>query len=99
MEDYRLSRRRIFLSRNRSSCAAEQFLCDNHDDRIRVRRYAGELCLPECVVERHSGLTPGVMVWGAISYHGRSNWLRIEGCLNSNRYFREVLQPEVVPFF
>ncbi|GFV88627.1 transposable element Tcb2 transposase [Trichonephila clavipes] len=48
---------------------------------IRVRRCVGELCLPECVIERHSGLTPGVMVRGAISYHGRSNLLRIEAQL------------------
>ncbi|GFU75611.1 uncharacterized protein TNCV_2863261 [Trichonephila clavipes] len=38
-----------------------QFLWD-HDGRIRVRRYAGERCLSECVIERHSGLTSGVMV-------------------------------------
>ncbi|GFV09039.1 transposable element Tc1 transposase [Trichonephila clavipes] len=50
-----------------------------HDGHICVRRYAGVRCLPECVIERHSGLTPGVMVWGAISYHGQSNLLRIEG--------------------
>ncbi|GFW90034.1 transposable element Tc1 transposase [Trichonephila clavipes] len=85
-----------------------QDVCDNstdeslfnlwdHDGRIRVRRYAGERCLPECVIERHSGLTPGVMVLGAISYHERSNFLRIEGNLNSNSYVREVLQLEVVP--
>ncbi|GFX87698.1 transposable element Tc1 transposase [Trichonephila clavipes] len=42
--------------------------------------------------------TPGVMVWGVISYHGRTNFLRIEGDLNSNRYVCEVLQPEVVLF-
>ncbi|GFS54567.1 transposable element Tc1 transposase [Trichonephila clavipes] len=59
--------------------------------RIRVRRYAGERCLSECVIERHSSL-------GVISYHGRSNLLQIEGNLKSNRYVREVLQPEVVPF-
>ncbi|GFW00634.1 transposable element Tc1 transposase [Trichonephila clavipes] len=35
----------------------------DHDGRIRVRRYAGKRCLPECVIERHSSLTPGVMVW------------------------------------
>ncbi|GFS90173.1 transposable element Tc1 transposase [Trichonephila clavipes] len=70
----------------------------NHDGRIHVRRYDGERCLPECVIERHSGLTPGVMFWGAISYHGRSNLQRIEGNLNNNRYVHEVLQPEVVPF-
>ncbi|GFV47771.1 hypothetical protein TNCV_517701 [Trichonephila clavipes] len=69
-----------------------------HDGRIRVRIYASKRCLPECVIERHIGLKPGVMVWGAISYHGRSNFLRIEGHLNSNRYVREVLQPKVKPF-
>ncbi|GFX23708.1 transposable element Tc1 transposase [Trichonephila clavipes] len=51
----------------------------DHDGRLCVRRYAGERCLQECVFERHSGVTPGVMVWGAISYHERSTLLRIEG--------------------
>ncbi|GFT31500.1 transposable element Tcb1 transposase [Trichonephila clavipes] len=35
-------------------------LWDN-DDLIRVKHYAGERCLPGCVIERHSGLTPGFM--------------------------------------
>ncbi|GFV28766.1 transposable element Tc1 transposase [Trichonephila clavipes] len=70
----------------------------DHDDRIRVRRYAGERSLPECVVERHSSLTPGVMVWGATSYHGRSNLLRIEANFIGNGYVREGLQLEVVAF-
>ncbi|GFV64438.1 uncharacterized protein TNCV_955961 [Trichonephila clavipes] len=61
-------------------------------------RYAGDRSLPECVIERRSGLTPGVMVWGGISYHGRSNLLRIDDNFNSSRYVREVLQMEVVPF-
>ncbi|GFV63038.1 transposable element Tcb2 transposase [Trichonephila clavipes] len=69
----------------------------NHDGCICVRRYASERCLPECVIERNSGLTTGVMVWDAISYHARFNLLRIESNLNSNRYVREVLNPEVVP--
>ncbi|GFV23158.1 transposable element Tcb2 transposase [Trichonephila clavipes] len=38
------------------------------------------------------------MVWDAISYHGRPNLLRIMGNLNSNRYVRKVLHPEVVSF-
>ncbi|GFT40701.1 transposable element Tc1 transposase [Trichonephila clavipes] len=50
----------------------------DHDGRIRFRRYAGERCLPEGIIERNSCLTHGVMVWGAILYHGRSNLLRIE---------------------
>ncbi|GFT81183.1 transposable element Tcb1 transposase [Trichonephila clavipes] len=33
----------------------------DHDGRIHVRRYAVERCLPERVIERHSGLTTGVM--------------------------------------
>ncbi|GFW54668.1 transposable element Tc1 transposase [Trichonephila clavipes] len=70
----------------------------DHEGRIRVRHCVGEHCLPECVIERHSSLTPRVMVWGAISYDGQSNLLRIQSNLSSNRYFREVLQPEGVPF-
>ena len=70
----------------------------HHDGRIHVRRYAGERHLPECIIQRHTGRTPGVMVWGAIAYHGRSQLLRIMGNLNSNRYIGEVLEPEVVPF-
>ncbi|GFX04557.1 transposable element Tc1 transposase [Trichonephila clavipes] len=64
----------------------------HHDGRIRVRRYAGERCHShtECVIEQHSGLTPGVMVWGAISYHGQSNLLQIEGNLNSNSRIMHV---------
>ncbi|GFS48326.1 transposable element Tc1 transposase [Trichonephila clavipes] len=65
----------------------------HHDGRIRVRLYAGERRIPECIIERHSGRTPGVMVWGAIAYHGRSQLLRIVGNLNSTRYINEVLQP------
>ena len=38
-----------------------------------------------------------VMVLGAIGYNIRSHLLHIEGNLNSNRYIREVLQPEVLP--
>ncbi|GFV31561.1 transposable element Tcb2 transposase [Trichonephila clavipes] len=35
----------------------------NHDVRNRVKRYSGERCLTKCVIERHGGLTPEVMVW------------------------------------
>ncbi|GFV46307.1 transposable element Tcb2 transposase [Trichonephila clavipes] len=70
----------------------------HHDGRIRVRRYAGERHNPECIIERHSRRTPGVMVWGAIAYHGRSQLLRIVGNLNSTRYINEVLQPQAIPF-
>ncbi|GFU40471.1 transposable element Tc1 transposase [Trichonephila clavipes] len=70
----------------------------NHDCRIRVRRYVGERCLSESVIEEHIDLTPKVMVLRAISYHGRSDLLRIEGNQNSKRYVHEERQLEVVPF-
>ncbi|GFT24679.1 transposable element Tc1 transposase [Trichonephila clavipes] len=69
----------------------------DHNGRIRVRHHTSERCLPECVIERHSGPTPEVRAWSGISYHERTNLLRIEGSLDSNRYVREGLQPEVVP--
>ncbi|GFT29050.1 transposable element Tc1 transposase [Trichonephila clavipes] len=75
-----------------------RFNLGDHDGCIRVRRYSGERCFPNCVIERHSSQTPGVIVWNAISYHGRSNLLQFESDLNSNRYVREVLQLEVVTF-
>ncbi|GFV92769.1 transposable element Tc1 transposase [Trichonephila clavipes] len=70
----------------------------HHDGRIRVRRFAGERHIPECIIERHSRRTPGIMVRGAIAYHGRSQLLRIVGNLNSTRYISEVLQPQAIPF-
>ena len=68
-----------------------------NDGRIRVRRYAGVRNLRACILQRHRGPTPSGMVWGAIGYNMRSRLLRIEVNLNSNRYIREVLQPEVLP--
>ncbi|GFU89637.1 transposable element Tc1 transposase [Trichonephila clavipes] len=83
----------------RSSFSDEsRFNLWHHDGRIRVRRYAGERHIPECIIERHSRRTPGVMIWGAIEYHGRSQLLRIVDNLNSTRYINEVLQPQDIPF-
>ncbi|GFX54947.1 transposable element Tc1 transposase [Trichonephila clavipes] len=36
----------------------------DHDDRIRLRLYASERCLPKCVIEGHSPLTFRVTVGG-----------------------------------
>ncbi|GFY36239.1 transposable element Tcb2 transposase [Trichonephila clavipes] len=52
---------RIHLTANHRRLRESRFNLWEHDDRIRVRRYAGERCLPLCVVKRHSGLTSGVM--------------------------------------
>ena len=64
-----------------------------NDGCIRVRRYAGEHNLRACILERHRGPMPNVMVWDAIEYNMRSRLLRIE----DNHYIREVSQPEVLP--
>ena len=74
-----------------------RFNMSYNDGRIDVRRYAGERNLRVCILQRHKGPTPSVIVWGAIGYNMRPRFLRIEGNLNRNRYIREVLQPEVLP--
>ena len=38
-------------------------------------QFVGPWWPPECIIEWHSGWTSGVMVWGAILYHGWSNLL------------------------
>ncbi|XP_069673391.1 zinc finger protein 841-like [Periplaneta americana] len=68
-----------------------------NDGCIRVKRYSGERNLRACVVERHSGQTSSVMVWGAIGYNMRSFLLRIQNNLNSNCYIRKFLEPGVLP--
>lgn len=68
-----------------------------NDGRVRVRRYRGERVLPQCIIQRHTARTPGIMVWGAIGYDCRSHLVHIEGNLNSDRYIREIVEPEVLP--
>ncbi|GFV40809.1 hypothetical protein TNCV_2590561 [Trichonephila clavipes] len=80
-----LIRRRLFSS-PWIACKVAFTKDPPHGKPSTVARYAGERCLPECVIERHSGLTSGVMVLGVISYHGRSNLQRIQRNLTSNRF-------------
>ncbi|GFV57725.1 transposable element Tcb1 transposase [Trichonephila clavipes] len=68
----------------------ESRIClQNHDGRIRVWRHRGEEILNNCVMHRHTGSTPGIMVWGGIGYHSRT-LVCITGTLNSQRYICEV---------
>ncbi|GFX77701.1 transposable element Tcb1 transposase [Trichonephila clavipes] len=77
----------------------ESHICLQHyDGRIRVWRYRGERKLNSCVMHRHTGPAPGIMVWGGIGYHSRTPLVRIAGTLNSQRYISEVLEP-VVPSY
>ncbi|GFV35433.1 transposable element Tcb1 transposase [Trichonephila clavipes] len=76
----------------------ESRIClQHHDGRIRVWRHRGERMLNSCVMHRHTGPTPGIMVWGGIGYHSRTLLILIAGTLNSQRYISEVLEPVVLP--
>ncbi|GFS96679.1 transposable element Tcb1 transposase [Trichonephila clavipes] len=55
--------------------------------------------LNSCVMHRHTGPAPGIMVWGGIGYNSRTPLVRIAGTLNSQSYISEVLEPVVLPYF
>ncbi|GFW57009.1 transposable element Tcb1 transposase [Trichonephila clavipes] len=77
----------------------ESRIClQHHDGRIRVWRHCGERMLNSCVMHRHTGPAPGIMVWGSIGYHSCTPLVRIAGTLNSQRYISEVLEPVVLPY-
>ncbi|GFU17591.1 transposable element Tcb1 transposase [Trichonephila clavipes] len=69
----------------------------HHDGRIRVWRHSGERMLNSCVMHRHTGPAPGIMVWSGIGYHFRTPLVRIAGTLKSHCYISEVLEPVVLP--
>lgn len=75
-----------------------RFCLGANDGRMRVWRRAGERHNQDCIRPRHTGPTPGIMVWGAISYTGRTHLVIIEGTLNSARYIQTVIEPIVLPF-
>ena len=54
--------------------------------------------LNSCIMHRHTGPAPGIMVWGGIGYYSRTPLVRIAGTLNSQRYISEVLEPVVLPY-
>ncbi|UYV75650.1 hypothetical protein LAZ67_13000853, partial [Cordylochernes scorpioides] len=60
--------------------------------------HRGERMLNSCVMHRHTGPVPGIMVWGGIGYHSRTPLISIAGTLNSQRYVSEVLEPVVLPY-
>ena len=74
-----------------------RFNMSYNDGCIHVWWYAGERNLRACILQRHRGPMPSVMVWSAIGCNMWSCLLCIEGNLKSNRYIREVLQPNVLP--
>ncbi|GFS49312.1 transposable element Tcb1 transposase [Trichonephila clavipes] len=58
----------------------ESRIClQHHDGRIRVWRHGGERMLNSCVMHRHTGPAPGIMVWDGIGYHSRTPALYLRG--------------------
>ncbi|GFV86116.1 transposable element Tc3 transposase [Trichonephila clavipes] len=92
--------RRIWVAEwNEVVFTDESHIClQHHDGRIRVRIHRGERMLNSCVMHRHTGPAPGIMVWGGIGYHSRTPLVCIAGTLNSQHYISEVLEPVVLPY-
>ncbi|GFW31783.1 transposable element Tcb1 transposase [Trichonephila clavipes] len=72
-----------------------RFCLQHHDGQIRVWRHRGESMLNSCVMHRHTGPAPRIMVWGGIGYHSRTPLVRIAGTLNSQRYITQI---ELLPW-
>lgn len=68
------------------------------DGRERVYRRVGERFADACVTEVDRFRRGSVMVWGGISYHGKTNLVVIRGNLTAQQYVNDVLRPVVVPY-
>ncbi|GFU80509.1 transposable element Tcb2 transposase [Trichonephila clavipes] len=83
-------RRIIFSDESRFSFSAD-------DHRTRVWRRTGQRSDPAFIVERHTAISQGVTVWGAISWDTRSSLVVLQGTLAARRYMDDILTPIVLP--
>ncbi|GFT54986.1 transposable element Tcb2 transposase [Trichonephila clavipes] len=83
-------RRVIFSDESRFSLSAD-------DHRTRVWRRSGQRSDPAFIVERHTAISQGVTVWGAISWDTRSSLVVLQGTLTARRYVDDILTPIVLP--
>ncbi|GFU25581.1 transposable element Tcb1 transposase [Trichonephila clavipes] len=67
------------------------------DHRTRVWRRSGQRSDPAFIVERHTAISQGVTVWGAISWDTRSSLVALQGTLTARRYVDDILTPIVLP--
>ncbi|GFV48096.1 transposable element Tcb1 transposase [Trichonephila clavipes] len=70
----------------------------HQEGRIRFRWYRDERTLAAFIRHRHTGPSPGIMVWGAIGYTSWSPLVCIDGTLKSARYISGVLRPVALSF-
>ncbi|GFV59355.1 protein GVQW3 [Trichonephila clavipes] len=80
----------IFSDESRFSLSAD-------DHRTRVWRRTGQRSDPAFIVERHTAISQGVTVWGAISWDTRSSLVLLQGTLTARRYVDDILTPIVLP--
>ncbi|GFT84920.1 DDE_3 domain-containing protein [Trichonephila clavipes] len=83
-------RRVIFSDESRFSLSAD-------DHRTRVWRRTGQRSDPAFIVERHTAISQGVTVWGAISRDTRSSLVVLQGTLTARRHVDDILTPIVLP--
>ncbi|GFT38951.1 transposable element Tcb2 transposase [Trichonephila clavipes] len=74
-----------------------RFNLSSDDNRVRVWRPRGERLNPTFALQRHTALTAGVMVWGAIAYNARSPLVLIFCTMTAQRYVHDIFQPHVLP--
>ncbi|GFT29983.1 transposable element Tc1 transposase [Trichonephila clavipes] len=73
----------------------ESHIClQHHDGWIRVWRHRGERMFNSCIVHRHTGPAPGIMVWGAVLWHDFIFRLKllISLALNNDQIMRSALE-------
>ncbi|GFY14274.1 transposable element Tcb2 transposase [Trichonephila clavipes] len=75
----------------RSSSAMNlRFNFSSDDNRVRVWRTRGECLNPVFAFQRHTTLTAGVMVWGAIACNTRSPLVLIRGTMTTQWYVHDI---------
>ncbi|GFT88054.1 transposable element Tc1 transposase [Trichonephila clavipes] len=68
------------------------------NDRVFVRGRPEECVQPNCLWLRHTGPTPGVMIWRAISYNSRITLVVIPNILIANLNVSLAILHMVLPF-
>ncbi|GFV39757.1 transposable element Tcb2 transposase [Trichonephila clavipes] len=74
-----------------------RFSLSDDDHRTRVWRRTGQRSDPAFIVERHTAISQGVTVLGAISWDTRSSLVVLQGTLTARRYVDDILTPIVLP--
>ncbi|GFU47863.1 transposable element Tcb2 transposase [Trichonephila clavipes] len=74
-----------------------RFSLSDDDHRTRVWRRTGQRSDPAFIVERHTAISQGVTVWGAISWDTLSSLVVLQGTLTARRYVDDILTPIVLP--